>query len=79
MRVSVGVYIGHTAVATFYISLVKTPMKFVMRRKCLSKRFENNFPIFVFVLNVRLNHICCFLLCLILFTLMLLLSFLGRL
>ena len=50
MRVSLGVDIGHTAVANFYISLVKTPVKFVMRRKCLSERFENNFPIFVFVL-----------------------------
>ena len=47
MRVSVGVDIGHTAVANFYISLVKTPVKFVMRRKCLSERFDS---IFVFVL-----------------------------
>ena len=33
MHVSVGVHIGHTVIANFYISPVKKPMQFVMRTK----------------------------------------------
>ena len=81
MHIPVVVHIGHTAVANFYISPVKRFKQFVMRR-CLSKRIKENLPIFVFVfkLNGGLNHIISrFLFRLILFMLVLFLSFLGRL
>ena len=80
--VSLGLSFGHAAVTNFYSSPVKKHVQFVMRRKMFSKRFKNNLPIFVFVfkLNGGLNHIIClFLFRFILFMLVLLLSFSGRL
>ena len=82
MHISVRGHIGHTAAANFYNGPVKSLCSLLGEGKCLSKRFRNNLPIFVllFKLNGGLNHIiCCFLLHLILFRLVLLLLFLGRL
>ena len=82
MHISAAVHIGHAAVANFYSSPPKSLCSLLCGGKCLSKRFKNNLPIFVFVfmLNGGLNHIIClFLFHLILFMLVLLLWFSGRL